>query len=419
MGIISKIKEKLKNKDAKTLLENFISLGLLQLINLVLPLVTLPYMISVVGFEKYGIVVLALSLVTYFQSLTDYSFTITGTRDVAVFKTSLRKLQLIYSKIMTVKLFFLCISLVVLLCLVFLVDVFYANFNVFLCSFLILIGYVLFPEWFFQGIEKMKYITFLNSLIKIILTLCVFIFVKSEADLWMYPMFMGLGYMISGLIGQYVLWKKYRIRYLRIKRSTFVTALKDNFPIFVNQFMPTLFNNTSIFIMGLIINTYTIGVFDAVKKIVMLESVFMSVVSRVFFPFLNRNRDQFKVFAKYSLLALGTVILLVLLVHPILFKLFGIQDNYAFIILLILSLGIFFVGIYSVYATNYLLVYRKDKDVMKITFYSSIVGFLASYPLIYTLGVYGGALNIMISQFLLGFLAYSKYKVHLKTNIKK
>lgn len=416
MGIISKIKEKLKNKDAKTLLENFISLSVLQLINLILPLVTLPYMVDVVGFEKYGIVVLALSLITYFQSLTDYSFTITGTRDVAVFKTSLRKLQLIYSKIMTVKIFFLSISFVILLVLINTVDVFYNNHDVFFYSFLILIGYVLFPEWFFQGIEKMKYITILNSLIKIILTVCVFVFIKSEADLWMYPMFLGLGYIVSGIIGQYILWKKYHIRFLKIKRSVFISALKDNFPVFVNQFMPTLFNNTSIFIMGLVVSTYAIGVFDAVKKIIMIESVFMNVVSRVFFPFLNRNRDRFKIFAKYSLLSLAAIILGVLLIHPLLFWLFRIVDDYAFIVLLILSIGIFCVGIYSVYATNYLLVYRKDKDVMRITFISSIIGFVASYPLIYFLGVYGGALNIMLSQFLLGSLAYLEYRAHSKNN---
>lgn len=85
--MISKIKSKLASKDGKILIENFFSLGALQVINLILPLLVLPYMIKTVGFDKYGVVVLAASLIAYFSSVTDYSFKITAVRDVAVFKT--------------------------------------------------------------------------------------------------------------------------------------------------------------------------------------------------------------------------------------------------------------------------------------------------------------------------------------------
>lgn len=80
----NKLRRFLKTKDAKSLIENFFSLGALQVINLILPLVVLPYMIKTVGFDKYGVVVLAASLIAYFSSVTDYSFTITATRDVDV-----------------------------------------------------------------------------------------------------------------------------------------------------------------------------------------------------------------------------------------------------------------------------------------------------------------------------------------------
>ena len=99
-----------KGKDAKVLLENFVSLSALQLVGMLLPLITLPYLLRVLGFSNYGIVILAASLVAYFQSITDYSFKITATRDVAVFRNSPEKLNIIYSKVLIVKGMFLIFS---------------------------------------------------------------------------------------------------------------------------------------------------------------------------------------------------------------------------------------------------------------------------------------------------------------------
>gem|GEM_PF-6145372 len=56
------------------LADNFFSLSALKVLNLILPLVTLPYLIKVLGFHYYGAIILALSLVAYFQALTDYGF---------------------------------------------------------------------------------------------------------------------------------------------------------------------------------------------------------------------------------------------------------------------------------------------------------------------------------------------------------
>jgi PST family polysaccharide transporter len=91
--IIKSFLRKLKSKDGKTLLENFVSLSALQLIGMLLPLITLPYILRVIGFEKYGIIVFATSLIAYFMALTDFSFQITAVRDVAVFKNSQKKIK--------------------------------------------------------------------------------------------------------------------------------------------------------------------------------------------------------------------------------------------------------------------------------------------------------------------------------------
>src|SRR5690606_7999911 len=137
----------------------------LRMLGLILPLITLPYILRVVGFSNYGIIMLATSLIAYFQSVTDYSFLITATRDVAIFKGSPKKLNIIYSKVLMTQTLFLIISLIVINLIVYLSPQFYENKLIFQLTTLSLVGHVLFPEWYFRGIEKMKYISIFRLII--------------------------------------------------------------------------------------------------------------------------------------------------------------------------------------------------------------------------------------------------------------
>src|SRR5690606_18276621 len=203
--MINKLKNKFKSKDAKTLLENFISLFSLKVIGMLLPLITLPYVLRTIGFEKYGIIVFSASLVAYFQALTDFSFMITAVRDVSIFRDSPKKLNIIYSKVIIVKSIFLLLSLLIIAIIVVSVPTFLEYKSIYFWSSLMLVGYALFPEWFFQGIEKMRYITYLNLGIKLFFTLCIFIFIRKEEDFWIYPLLQSCGLIGAGIVGQIIL----------------------------------------------------------------------------------------------------------------------------------------------------------------------------------------------------------------------
>ncbi len=410
---MKRVKNILAHKDYRALIENFLSLGALQVVNLLLPLLVLPYMIRVVGFEKYGIIVVASSLVMYFQSLVDYSFIITATRDVAVFRNSKQRLDLIFSRVMTVKVIFLIVSLLTITLIAFLVPKFSEYKTVILFSMLMLIGNVLFPDWYFQGVEKMKYITIINALVKIFFTISIFVFIKKEEDYWAYPLIQSLGYIFAGIMALYVVLVKHKIRFIRLKMKQIKKAIADNFPIFINQFTPVLYNNTSSVLLGLLVSNASAGLFDALRKIVDLGIMLLEVVSRVFFPFLNRRKDFF---SKYKTMLLGMVtlmIMIILILSNFIFKFLHITDDNAFNLLLILSLGIVGIGMYNVFATSYLIIYRQDKLVMRNTVYVSLIGFTVSFPLIYYLGILGGVISLSLSRLLLGvgaFYLYNKFR---------
>jgi PST family polysaccharide transporter len=413
--VINKIKNKFKSKDAKALLENFFSLGALQIINLILPLVVLPYVIRVVGFERYGLIVLAGALVAYFSSVTDYSFKITATRDVAVFRDSQKKLNLIYSKVLTVKTILLIFSWSIIGLTILIYPPFYEEKIVFIYSALMLFGYMLFPEWFFQGIEKMKYIAFLNVGIKVFFTVCIFIFIQSPDDYWKYPLLNSAGYIFAGLVGQYLLIKKYKLRFVWLKPKIIKQTIKVNYPIFINQFVPNLYNNTSTFLLGILTNTSLVGIYDAIKKVIDIGNMVTGVISRVFFPYLNRNRSGFESYKRWMLIVGAVLTILPIIFHKLIFWYLDIQHQQAFLVLCILALGIFLITLYNTYGLNYFIVIRKDKVVMRNTLLASFIGIILAYPLISMIGIIGAAINLTLAR---GIMGLGMLYLYIKFNDK-
>ncbi|WP_298245923.1 oligosaccharide flippase family protein [uncultured Christiangramia sp.] len=408
--MLKKLKRILNRESHQILLSNFFSLSAIQVVGMVLPLITLPYILRVVGFDKYGVIVLAASLIAYFQSVTDFSFKITATRDVAKFKDSPQKLNIIYSRVLTVKFILLFVSLVIITSVVYLYPPFWNERAVFLLTMPLLFGYALFPEWFFQGIEKMKYISFLDIGIKIFFTICIFIFINKKEDYWIYPLLQSSGYIGAGIIGQIILAKKYKLKFYWLKGSRIRSTLKQNYPIFINQFVPTLYNNTTTFLLGTIGSSSAVGIYAAIKKIVDLAVKLLNIVSRVFFPFLNRNHNAFSSYRRLFLYSTFALCFLIIVLSPVIFWYLNIDNPKNIWILVILVIGVIGYAFYDVYGLNYFIVHQKDKLVMNSTILASLIGLIFAGPLISYFSIIGAALNLTISRTSMGGILFFHYK---------
>lgn len=400
----------LKNEDINRLVKNFFSLSVLKVVNLILPFVTLPYLIKTLGLEKYGAIVLGLSLIAYFQAITDYGFNLSATREVAKHRESRKQLSFIYSKTQTSKLYLLLLSLIIIVPLILIVPQFREDSLVYLLICLMLIGQSLFPEWFFRGIEQMGYITVLDVLIKVGFTIGVFALIKSPDDYWLYPAIFGSSYLFVALLSHVLVMHQFKLNFYIVRPSRAIKNLKLGFPLFINQFMPNFYNNTTTFLIGMALGKQAAGIFGAIRQITNLLSVLNSVASIVVFPYLVRRQDKFEVFSKFYLIGFMIISSCLVLTHKPIFKWVGINNTESSIIFYILVAGINFVVAYSIYSTNYLIARGYDKTVMKITFAVSLIGLFTSYPLISTFGIIGGALNIAFAQSLMGGSAFLAYR---------
>lgn len=276
----------------KRLTENFISLSVLQGLNYLLPLITLPYLVRVLGPEKFGLIAFAQAFTGYFQILTDYGFNLSATREISIHREDKQKVNEIFSSVMTIKIFLCIISFLLLSLFLIFIPRFRSDWLVYLFSFGIVVGNVLFPVWFFQGIERMKYITILNIISKVIFTICIFIVIRKSSDYLYVPLLNSLGYIIAGLLSLKIVFKNFYVVFLKLSLNSYIKQLKDGLYLFIGTIGVNFYKNNSVIILGLLTNNIIVGYFSIAKKIIDILNQIAVLISQVLFPYISKIINQ-------------------------------------------------------------------------------------------------------------------------------
>ena len=405
---ISRIKN---NQDGKVLASNMVYLTMLQIASYLFPLITMPYMARVIGTEGFGKIAFASAIITWIQTIADWGFNYTATREVAKNRDNPEMVSTIFSKVLWARCLLALFSLFVLIILVVTIPKFKENALIIFFTYLLIPGHILYPDWFFQAIEKMKYITILGVLFRLIFTLSVFLFIKEASDYIYQPLLVSFGYLCSGLVSLYFILIKWKVQLKAVPLRDIWHAIKSSTNIFINNLMPNLYNSFSVILLGMFCTPAHTGLFDAGKKFVILSNTGMSVISRTFFPFLSRKIDKHKWYSIFSLSIAASITMLLIVFAPWLIRIFfGADFMDSTNVLRIASLAIFFVAVNEVYGTNYLIVNRHDRTMRNITLCSSLFGFIISFPLIYYFQHIGAALVYTLSSFVLALLSYIYYR---------
>ena len=169
-------------RDNISVLYNFSYLSALQIFNIVAPLIAYPFLIRVLGTNNFGLVIYAQSIISYFVILVTFGFNISATKKVSLHRNNLKKLGEVVSNVLIIKTILLLISLIILEVFLYLTNQNFDSVILFNLVMWMCVYEVIFPQWYFQGIEQMKYITYITLIIRIIFLGMIFIIIKSPDD---------------------------------------------------------------------------------------------------------------------------------------------------------------------------------------------------------------------------------------------
>ncbi len=281
------------NAEKRRLLENFLLLSVLQGFNYVLPLITLPYLVRVLGPEKYGLIAFAQAFMQYFNILTDYGFNLSATREISMYRENKKKISEIFNSVMLVKLGLLILSFMIMTIIVFSFEKFRKDWLVYYLTFGMVIGQTMFPVWFFQGMERMKYITIIEIGIKFFFLILILLFIHNASDYWKVPLLNAVGMIIGGIVSLLVVLKHFDIKcYIPDLKIPF-QYLRTSTSLFLSQVSISLFNQANTFIGGLIFDYTLIGYYNAAEKLFVAFRNIFSIMFRVLYPYFSRNRRSF------------------------------------------------------------------------------------------------------------------------------
>lgn len=266
-------------------------MALLQLIVLVAPLLTYPYLVNILGSELYGWVILAQVVASYASIMVGFGFDGVTAKEVALYAENPEKLSEIVSSVMIIRTGIWFVSLL-LYCLIIAIIPAYSEYRwLFLLSFGCTFNELLFPVFYFQGIEKMGYITWITVLIRIVSVTGIFVFVHGPSDYLLVPVLTASSYIIGGLFSFYVIFVQNKVKFRIPSFQAMKYYFKDAGTIFLTDIISTIKDRLNYIIIGVCVPMSQIVVYDLGSKITGLLSKPAYVLAITLYPKISKTSN--------------------------------------------------------------------------------------------------------------------------------
>lgn len=386
-----------------------------ELLILVLPILTAPYVSRVLGSDGLGIYSYTYNIANYFVLFAALGIKNYGNREISRVRDDKESLDYTFSSILGLH---CSVSAVVVLS--------YIGYWCFIASaenkiYSLISGiYVVAAffdiSWLFFGLEKFKTTVTRSTVIKIVSIVCIFAFVNSKEDLWIYVLILAL----SNLASQLYLWG-YVKRYVSIKKVPLAVVLK-HLPQMSLLFIPTiavsLYNNMDKIMVGYISGNSQLGFYENAEKICFMAITVIGSVGTVMLPRMSNilaNGEMQKV-KKYICVSMQCIMCVS---FAMTFGLIGISRVFSPVffgeefrdcagLLAVLSITLPIKSFANVIRTQYLIPSGKDKEYTISVCMGAIINLVLNFLLIVRVKAMGAVIATIVAEIVVcGIQTYS------------
>ena len=388
----------------KSVAKNYIYNVLYEILAIIIPLITTPYLSRVLGAEKIGIYSYTLSIVTYFILFGSLGVAMYGKREIAFVQKDEDKRSKTFFEILIFRFITLSISMIIF----YFVFCSHGDYQTYYKILLLeIIANMVDISWYFQGLEEFKKTVIRNVIVKIISAASIFIFVKTQNDLWKYFYI----YALSTLFGNITLWlylpkyiKKKKIKELDIKKH-----IKPNIMLFIPQIATQIYTVLDKTMIGTIISDKAeVGYYEQAQKMIKLlltlaTSLGIVMMPRVAATFAEGNKEKIKEYMKTSFS------FILMLTFPLMFGMSSIASHFVpvfygkgfdkvAILICVISPILVLIGLSNVTGTQYLLPTKQQNKYTLSVVVGAIVNFILNLILIKHFKSVGASIATVIAE---------------------
>lgn len=394
-----------------------------QILILLLPLVTTPYISRVIGAEGIGIYSYNYSIVNYFMLFALLGLNNYGNRSIAAVRDDKVKLSETFFNIYGLQV--LTSGIMILLYLGY-ITCFLSDYRLIAYIQLIfIISTMLDINWFFFGLEQFKLTVIRNTIVKILTVIAIFIFVKKPTDLWIYTIIMSVGTLISQLmvwpfVKKYVIWIQPNIKGI-------LMHLKPNLTLFVPVLAVSIYKIMDKIMLGSLTTTLQVGYYENSEKLISIPLSVITALGTVMLPRMtnlvaNNRSDAFKAYINISLkfvmfIAIGSMVGLTAISSNFIPLFLGDEFIECISVVSLLAVTILFVSWANVIRTQYLIPRQRDKIYIISTLLGAVVNVIANLIFIPSYGAAGAAIGTIFAE--ASVAIYQTFKVRKELDIAK
>lgn len=391
------------------IIKNYLYTLVGQVLNIIIPIITTPYISRVLGATNIGIYSYTLSISTYFIVVGSLGFPLYGQREIAFVAHDKKKLSNVFFKIMYAQLALLTITLLLYFPVV--IYLLKDNLEIQLLQSIGIIGGVFATSWLYYGIEEFKVTVAKNIFVKLFATASVFIFVKAEADLPLYTAIIGLSNVIGNLIILVDAKKYVDFKQFRVKLSDIFLSIKPALILGIPYYITSIYAVIDRTMLGSMGSGYSeVGYYEQSQKIVLLLMSVITSIGTVMLPRLANDLGQNKKDEAKRLLNRGTDLVL-LLSFPVCMGLIVVGDmivpwffgpGYEKVGILIQLFAPLMVinGLSNLLGNQYLVAQKKEKVLSITILFSIIINLGLNWLLIPRFDAIGATIATLVAEFI-------------------
>ena len=406
----------------KSITRNYLYNLTYQILILVLPLVTTPYLSRVLGAEGIGIYSYTYTIVNYFILFGSLGIALYGQREIAYAQDNKEQRKKIFVELIIFRFITMGIAFVIYYWFFLRTGLYSQYYRILLFE---LLAGAFDISWFFQGIEEFKKTVTRNILVRITSVALIFIFVKNHNDLIKYMYI----YSIADFVGNLTLWMylpKY-FRGVKLKNINVFSQLPTILLLFIPQIATKLYNMLDTTMLGkIIIDKTETGYYEQSQKVIRLLLTLVTSLGIVMIPrmanmFAKGEKELINSYIKKSfnfvyLLSFPIIFGLICVSKEFVPIFFGAGYEKTSILICIISPIILLMGIANVLGTQYLLPTKRQKEYTKSVVVGVGVNFILNFILINLFASIGACIATVLSELAVNVMQF--YSVRKEINIK-
>lgn len=255
----------------------------LQIVNIVMPFLTIPHIILSIGIHEYGKVILAQTYVVFFGVIVNFGFENYGVVKVAQVKHNKTELSAVLSAITIIRLFVLIIAFVIYFLIFRSVLKTQIEFDLALLSFCTLIEAVLVPIWLYVGLGAFRKLLYVYMFSKIISTLLIFVLIRPGIDITYIPIIYFIGSLVACIISIYFISYCFVIRLRRVSRKYLFDYVRNCQAYLWSNLAITTYRYGLVLVLGIVSEVRFVNFFIVSDKFFKIFQSGLSPLNEVLF----------------------------------------------------------------------------------------------------------------------------------------